>query len=75
MLLTFHLGDETVHLDDWWGQKVCVDFFLFRSDEMAGHLTAAGFEIEEIVEREPYPDVEHQSRRSYIFARRPKTNA
>src|SRR4051794_37876468 len=32
----------------------------------------AGFEIEEIIEREPYPDVEHQSRRSYIFARRPR---
>ena len=28
-------------------------------------------QIEEIIEREPYPDVEHQSRRAYIFARRP----
>lgn len=74
LLLTFHLGDETIHLDDWWGQKVCMDFFLFRSDEMAGYLTSAGFEIEEIIEREPYPDVEHQSRRSYIFARRPKAS-
>ena len=72
LLLAFHIGDDTVHLDEWWGQKVCVDFFFFRSDEMAGYLRVAGFEIEEIVEREPYPDVEHQSRRSYIFARRPK---
>ena len=29
-------------------------------------------EIEEIIERDPYPDVEHQSRRAYIFARRPQ---
>ena len=71
LLLAFHIGDDTIHLDDWWGQKVCVDFFFFRSDEMAGFLRAAGFEIEETVEREPYPEVEHQSRRSYIFARRP----
>jgi SAM-dependent methyltransferase len=70
LLLAFHIGDDTVHLDEWWGQKVCVDFFFFRSDEVAGYLRAAGFEIEEIIEREPYPDVEHQSRRSYIFARR-----
>ena len=72
LLMAFHIGDDTIHLNEWWGQKVCVDFFFFRSAEMAGYLTSAGFEIEEIIEREPYPDVEHQSRRSYIFARRPK---
>jgi SAM-dependent methyltransferase len=75
LLLAFHIGDEVVHLDEWWGQKVCVDFFFFRSDEMAGYLRAAGFEIEEIIEREPYPDVEHPSRRSYVFARRPTPDA
>jgi len=73
LLLAFHIGDETIHLDEWWGQRVCIDFFSFRSEEMAGYLCAAGFEIEETVEREPYPEVEHQSRRSYIFARRPMT--
>lgn len=71
LLLAFHIGDDTIHLEEWWGQEVSVDFFFFRSDEMAGNLRAAGFEIEEIIEREPYPDdIEHQSRRSYIFARR-----
>ena len=56
------------------GHKVCVDFFLFQSDEMAGFLRTAGFEIEEIIEREPYPDVEYQSRRAYVFATRPQVN-
>jgi ubiquinone/menaquinone biosynthesis C-methylase UbiE len=70
LLLAFHIGDEPIHLDEWWGHQVCLDFFFFRPDEMAGHLRAAGFEIEEIIEREPYPDVEHPSRRAYIFARR-----
>ena len=74
LLLAFHIGDGSIHLDEWWGQKVCVDFFFFRSDEMATDLREAGFDIEEIIEREPYPNVEHQSRRAYIFARRPKTN-
>ena len=74
LLLTFHIGDETIHLDEWWGQQVCVDFFFFRPAEVAGYLGEAGFEIEEIIEREPYPDVEHQSRRAYIFARRPNTS-
>jgi len=71
LLLAFHIGDEAVHLDEWWGHKVCVDFFFFRSEEMTQRLRNAGFEIEEIIEREPYPEIEHQSRRSYIFARRP----
>src|SRR6185503_19436055 len=71
LLLAFHIGDDTIHLDEWWDQKVCIDFFFFRSDEMAGYLRAAGFEIDEIVEREPYAEVEHPSRRAYIFARRP----
>jgi SAM-dependent methyltransferase len=74
LLLAFHIGDDSIHLDEWWGQKVCVDFFFFRSDEMATYLREAGFDIEEIIEREPYPNVEHQSRRAYIFARRPKAN-
>ena len=72
LLLSFHIGDDTIHLDEWRGQKVCSDVFFFRSAEIAAYLMSVGFEIEEIIEREPYPHVEHQSRRSYIFARRPK---
>jgi SAM-dependent methyltransferase len=75
LLLSFHIGDNTIHLDEWWGHEVCIDFFFFQSAEMESYLTSAGFEIEEIIEREPYPDVEHQSRRSYIFARRPNADA
>lgn len=71
LLLTFHIGADVVHRDEWWGHAVDVDFLLFEPNEMAGYLTAAGFEIEEIIERDPYPEVEHPSRRTYIFARRP----
>lgn len=74
LLLAFHIGDDVLHLDDWWDQKVNVDFFFFRVEEMTRYLRDAGFEIEEIIEREPYPDVEHQSRRAYIFARRPTSD-
>ena len=75
LLVAFHIGDDLIHLDEWWGHRVCVDFFFFRPDDVADCLRAAGFEIEEIIEREPYPDVEHQSRRAYIFARRPYGDA
>lgn len=71
LLVTFHIGDTTLHLDEWWGHAVNVDFHLFQPSEMTGFLCDAGFEIDEVIERDPYPEVEHQSRRCYIFARRP----
>lgn len=75
LLLAFHIGDETLHLDDWWGHRVCLDFIFFRTEEMVRYLESAGLEVDEIIEREPYPGVEHPSRRAYIFARRPRTTA
>ncbi len=69
-LLAFHVGEETKHLEDWFGEPVSVDFFFFRSQEIKEHLLAAGFVIEDVIEREPYPDVEHPSRRAYIYARK-----
>ncbi len=71
LLLAFHVGSETLHLDEWWGQPVSVDFFFFSRAEMDGWLTAAGFVIEEVVERDPYPDIESQTRRAYFLARTP----
>jgi ubiquinone/menaquinone biosynthesis C-methylase UbiE len=72
LLLSFHIGDETLHIGDLWGCTVCLDFYFFRTEDVVGALRAAGFEIAEIVERKPYaPEVEYQSRRAYILAQKP----
>ena|SRR5579864_1196412 len=72
LLLAFHQGHEIVHLDEWWGKQVSLDFIFFERSEMEGYLSAAGFEIEESLERSPYAEgVETQTRRVYIFARKP----
>jgi len=71
LLLTFHIGQEIRHLDEWFDKKVNLDFFFFETDEMKQYLETAGFEIEEVIEREPIPEVEVQTRRAYIFARKP----
>jgi|SRR5258705_1831412 len=68
LLLAFHVGDEVVHFDELWGQAVSLDFHLFCADAVAGALRRAGFEVEKIVERDPYPNVEAQTRRGYILA-------
>jgi SAM-dependent methyltransferase len=71
LLLTFHIGQEDRHIAEWWNKPVSLDFYFFEAEEMKSHLTKAGFELEEVIEREPYPDIEVQTRRAYIFARKP----
>jgi SAM-dependent methyltransferase len=71
LFLAFHVGDEVVHREELWGEDVSIDFIFFRPEEIIGSLTSAGFDIEEVVERDPYPDVEHPSRRAYLLARKP----
>jgi SAM-dependent methyltransferase len=70
LLLAFHIGDEVLHEDELWGQKISMDFQLLPPSEIKLDLENAGFHIEEVVEREPYPEVEYPSRRAYIFARK-----
>jgi SAM-dependent methyltransferase len=71
LLLAFHCGDEVLQVDELWGRAISMKFFLFQPSAIRHDLEAAGFVVEEIVERDPYPpDVEHQSRRAYIFARK-----
>ena len=68
--IAFHFGAETLHLDEWRGHTVSVDFHFFTTEEIRSWLEDAGFAIQDIIERDPYPDIEHQSRRGYIFAKR-----
>jgi SAM-dependent methyltransferase len=72
LLITFHLGTEDSHHEELFGRPVSLDVALFTTNEMSGYLRAAGFRVEEALERDPYaPEVEYQSRRGYILALRP----
>ena len=72
LLLSFHTGDQVDHVKEMWGKPVTLTFFLFHPQAIHRHLEAAGFAVEQIIERGPYaPEVEHQTHRAYIFARKP----
>lgn len=71
LLLAFHIGNESVHLTEWWGHAVEVDFVFFEPEAVKSRLENAGFRILEALERGPYPEVEHQSRRAYLLAEAP----
>jgi len=72
VLIAFHAGDETRHLDEWWGESVSLDFIFFEREQMKGYLETAGFTLEEVIERDPYPEVEVNTRRAYVFAVKPE---
>jgi len=58
-------------LSEFLGKVVDLDFMFFRTDFISRCLEDVGFEGIEVIERDPYPGVEYQSRRAYVFARKP----
>jgi ubiquinone/menaquinone biosynthesis C-methylase UbiE len=71
LLLSFHVGDETLQEKELWGKPISMNFYLYETLFIRKLLPDAGFEVQDVIEREPYaPDVEYQSRRAYIFARK-----
>jgi SAM-dependent methyltransferase len=71
LLLAFHVGGETLSITEFLGHEVEIDFMFFPVGGIAGCLEESGFERIEAIEREPYPGVEYQSRRAYVFAWKP----
>jgi SAM-dependent methyltransferase len=71
LLLAFHVGDGSVRVEEFLGRPVALDFAFFRPAAVADELARAGFAGVEVIERDPYPGVEHPSRRAYVFAHKP----
>ena len=69
LLVTFHIGAETMHIDEWWEKRVNLDFIFYLPEQMEAWLKAAGFDLMETLVREPNPEVEVATRRAYLFAR------
>lgn len=71
LLLAFHAGEGSVHVEEFLGHPVSLEFFYFSPSVIAEELVRAGFAGVEVIERDPYPDVEYPSRRAYVFANKP----
>ena len=69
-LVSFHVGDEVVHVDDLFGSPVSLDFRLHVPGAVIEALRGAELAVIEHVEREPYEGVEYPSRRCYLLARK-----
>jgi SAM-dependent methyltransferase len=69
LLLTFHIGDEVRHFDEFFDKPVSLDFTFFQLAEMRGYFEAAGLTLKQVTERAPYNE-EHQSQRGYLLAQK-----
>ncbi|HEX9050570.1 MAG TPA: class I SAM-dependent methyltransferase [Anaeromyxobacter sp.] len=68
-LVGFHLGDERLHVEEWLGARVGLDWRFVPMATVAGALGEAGLEVEARVERAPYAG-EYPTNRGYVLARR-----
>ena len=72
LLLSFHVGEGKTHLDEFLGVAVSLDFYFSQPAVIRQHLTNAGLDVTEVIEREPYGEpIEAQTKRAYLFARKP----
>jgi SAM-dependent methyltransferase len=76
LLLAFHVGlvgqedGGILHAEQWWGERVDLDFYYLDPATVVAELTAAGFAVIARTDREPWTGVEHESRRCYLLCRR-----
>jgi SAM-dependent methyltransferase len=68
-LISFHIGDDVVHVDDLFGAPVSLDFRFHVPSVVIEALRCAQLAVIEHVEREPYEGAEYPSRRCYLLAR------
>ncbi len=69
-LFSFHIGDYTVHMDDFFDEKVNIDFYALQTEKVKEILLQTGFEIIDLIEREPYKNREYESKRAYIWSKK-----
>ena len=69
LLLAVHAGEEVRHSDEWLGAPVDVSFRFFDPGWLAAELDQAGFAVEALTRRQPYPGAEVATERAYFLAR------
>lgn len=69
LVAAVHLGTGLLAPGEMWGTSVSLQFRMFEVGELEAALATVGFTVVEVLERDPYPDVEYPSRRLYVRAR------
>jgi len=73
LALALHTGTEVRHADVMWDQPVDVDFVLHDTATVLAAVRGAGLADLEWYLRSPLPEVEVETERLYVLARRPES--
>jgi ubiquinone/menaquinone biosynthesis C-methylase UbiE len=57
-LLTYHIGEKAIHVEEFFGRNIDIDFMFFTTDFISSCLSKSRFIKIETIEREPYHGVE-----------------
>jgi ubiquinone/menaquinone biosynthesis C-methylase UbiE len=68
--LAFHVGESATHVAELFGRPTSLDFYFHPTDAVIAALAAADLVLEARLEREPYANAEHPSKRAYLLARK-----
>lgn len=71
-LFTYHIGQKTIHLNEFLGKKVNLDFMFFTTEFISNCLKNNGFKMIDIIEREPYAEVEYQKSKGLCVCQKTK---
>jgi SAM-dependent methyltransferase len=70
-MVSFHEGEGSRHVSEWWGEAVDLDFRFLSQATVSSRLTEAGLPIEAMLRRAPYVGYEVETTRIYLLARKP----
>lgn len=72
-LFCFHAGDEALEVTDFLGVSGAnATWFFLDTDRVLATAEHIGFRVEEAVVRYPYVGVEHESKRAYVWLKKPE---
>lgn len=69
-LMSFHIGTSAVPVDSILKTPVHLILHLLEVNKIRLLLEQTGFTVVESIERHPYPEIEYQSKRAYILAKK-----
>ena len=67
LLVSFHVGDGIMSVNEFFGIEASADFHFHLTDAVCKLLTETGFELIDVMIRNPYIGKEHASKRAYII--------
>jgi SAM-dependent methyltransferase len=69
-LFSYHVGDETVHFDQANDIEVDIDLHFFQTNRILELLSNSKFQVLDAIERLHYSDVEYDTKRAYVWAKK-----